>query len=123
MMSKRLSKSHLFFTGILAVFFALATATSSMAKDRNFHTDEDCFCSKKAINSHIGDECFCSKTSKAALKACRHEIKDDFWIAIGNCNNLSDPDEREECLSEAGIELKEAQEECKDQYRSFHGSS
>ena len=36
---------------------------------------------------------FCSKTSKAAHMACQYEARDDYWISIGNCNNLSDPAE------------------------------
>jgi len=58
---------------------------------------------------------FCTNTANAAIKACRNEAKDDFWIAIGNCNNLSGPDEREECKEEADAALGEAREECRDQ--------
>jgi len=57
----------------------------------------------------------CTKTSWAAFKASRHESKDDFWIAIGNCNNLSDPDERRECRQEAKEELFSAKEDRRDQ--------
>ena len=43
----------------------------------------------------------CSRTSDAALRACGHEIRDDYWIAVGKCLNLTDEEERAECLEEA----------------------
>lgn len=61
---------------------------------------------------HAGD---CSLTSKAAFKACRFEIRDDFWIAVGNCSNLADPEARAECLAEADAALEEASELCEEQ--------
>jgi hypothetical protein len=50
----------------------------------------------------------CTQTSRAAFKACRHESKDDYWIAIGNCLNTSDPDEEADCLVEAENDYREA---------------
>ena len=61
---------------------------------------------------------FCSKTSHAALRACRNEVRDDFWIAIGNCANLSDDDERETCVTDARVARKEARGECADQFEA-----
>jgi len=58
---------------------------------------------------------FCNRTAKAAFKACRSEARDDYWIAVGNCNNLPDADDRKECLRDAKQELKDAIEECRDQ--------
>ncbi len=57
----------------------------------------------------------CSKTADAAFKACQHEVRDDYWIAIGNCNNLSDPDARAECEQEAKDALSEGKGECGEQ--------
>jgi hypothetical protein len=57
----------------------------------------------------------CNATAKAASKACQNERMDDYWIALGNCKNLSDPDEKADCLSDAKDEKKEAKEECRDQ--------
>ena len=59
---------------------------------------------------------FCSRTAQAAFRACRNEIRDDFWIAVGNCNNLTDPAARAECMREAKEELKSAKEDCSDQF-------
>ncbi len=57
----------------------------------------------------------CDKTSKAARSACKSAAKDDYWIAVGNCNNLSSEAARKACLSAAKASLKEAGPECKDQ--------
>ncbi len=58
---------------------------------------------------------FCSTTARAAYKACKNEVRDDYWIGIGNCNNLSGPGERLNCMEAAAEEIREAKEECKDQ--------
>ena len=57
----------------------------------------------------------CTKTAQAAYKAGLFEALDDFWIAVGNCYNLSDPDERDDCLADAKEELKETKETLKEQ--------
>jgi hypothetical protein len=54
----------------------------------------------------------CRQTAKAAREACGFEAKDDFWIAVGNCANLSDDDARKPCKAAAKEELAEAKEEC-----------
>ena len=43
---------------------------------------------------------------------------DDFWIAIGNCNNLSNPNARAECKSAARVALNESREECDAQFEA-----
>jgi hypothetical protein len=57
----------------------------------------------------------CSMTSLAALRACHAEVKDDYWIAIGNCDNVSDQQTRKECKEGAREELKEARALCQEQ--------
>ena len=59
-----------------------------------------------------GEPAFCSRTSIAALKACNFQVQDDFWIAIGNCNNLSSAKDRQTCKSTATEEQQTAREEC-----------
>jgi hypothetical protein len=64
---------------------------------------------------------YCTATAKAAYKACLNEIKDDYNIAVGNCINVSDSEDREDCFNEAknGEDgYKAAKEECKDQYEA-----
>ena len=57
----------------------------------------------------------CNATARAAAKACQHEVADDYSIAVGNCINLSDRDERSECLQDAKADFKDDKGECRDQ--------
>ena len=61
---------------------------------------------------------FCSQTAQAAFNACGYEAKDDYSIAVGNCINLSDPEEYKECYREAKEQFKEANQECRDQWEA-----
>ena len=65
-----------------------------------------------------GEKGFCSATAKAALNACKFGVLDDYWIAIGNCKNLSNAKERWQCKKDAQEESIEAHEECNDQYEA-----
>ena len=58
----------------------------------------------------------CTKTSQSALLACQHEIRDDYWIAVGNCFNLSSRSEKRECRREALKTFRESRKECRDQF-------
>jgi len=58
----------------------------------------------------------CTQIAKSAKKACNAEVQDDYWIANGNCKNLSDPATRDACIKAAKAERKEAKEECEDQF-------
>jgi len=58
---------------------------------------------------------FCSMTAKAVKKACNFEVKDDYWIAVGNCINESDPDERRACFQDARTERRDGNALCKEQ--------
>jgi hypothetical protein len=60
----------------------------------------------------------CTQTAEVALKACQYEALDDFWMAIGNCKNLSDPVARAECRDEARRALKEARKLCTEQFEA-----
>jgi hypothetical protein len=65
---------------------------------------------------HRGYEQACTRTSQAAFRACLYEIRDDYWITVGNCTNLSDRGARKECKREAIMAWRESREECSDQY-------
>ena len=54
----------------------------------------------------------CTRTARAAFTACQHEAEDNYWIAIGKCQNLSDPDARAECKQEARVERRNKLDEC-----------
>lgn len=70
------------------------------------HDDDD-------VNHH--NTAFCSKTAKATRMSCGFEVQDDYWIAVGNCINESDPDERVACFREARAEQQEGRELCEEQ--------
>ncbi len=57
----------------------------------------------------------CSNTAFAAFKACQSEIKEEFWMAVGKCSNLSDPQAAAECFETAREETAEAKQLCQDQ--------
>ena len=56
----------------------------------------------------------CSKTASSASLACSYEVRDDYWIAQGNCYNSAKEDQAE-CFAEAKEEYKEAKGECREQ--------
>jgi hypothetical protein len=58
---------------------------------------------------------FCTQTVKAAYIACKNEIRDDYWIAVGKCNNISDPASRTVCFDAARQEYAEAKSLCGEQ--------
>lgn len=60
----------------------------------------------------------CAMTTAAALSACQNEKQDDYWIAVGNCNNLSDGKARATCLKEARNALSEGKQLCRDQRKA-----
>lgn len=70
-----------------------------------------------SVNAWAGhnNEDFCSRTTEAALRACGNDVKDDFWLAKGNCINVTDDEERYECYLDAKTEKREGFALCGDQ--------
>ncbi len=99
---RKRSNYHLFFMSI-AVVVSWVMSTSVLAGSDRSERDHGRFC---------------TRTSQAALKACLAEIKDDYWIATGNCINLPDRDARKECKDEARAARREGREECREQYQA-----
>ncbi|MFQ5487656.1 MAG: hypothetical protein ACE5ET_04315 [Gammaproteobacteria bacterium] len=58
---------------------------------------------------------FCSATARALFKACRHDVRDNFWIAVGNCENLSTEADRKTCFADAKLDRHEDIESCGEQ--------
>jgi len=56
--------------------------------------------------------------SNAARLSCQHEVREEYWEALGNCNNLPELAERVECRLEAIEERREAKEECQEQFEA-----
>jgi hypothetical protein len=61
------------------------------------------------------DQRFCSNTAAAVLRACESGVQDDHSVAVAICINISDRDERMNCLSEAKASRLEADQLCHDQ--------
>jgi hypothetical protein len=93
-MTRKMFLNHgSFLTIAFAALISLAMGTSALAKGKS-----------------------CTKTSRATLIACRDEVGNDFWIAIGKCNNLSSPNAGDECKAEARSERRDGLEDCAAQY-------
>lgn len=60
----------------------------------------------------------CTSTARSVLNACNAEATDDYWIAGGNCINLSDPRARSDCQREARAERSETRAVCKEQLKA-----
>jgi hypothetical protein len=60
------------------------------------------------------DETACEKTAEIMLKACRHDVRDDYLTTVANCTNISDWAERRSCYQEAGAVRREESEYCED---------
>ncbi len=58
----------------------------------------------------------CTATARAARRACRSDVRDDFWTTIGNCANLSDPVATQECSDEAKQARHEERSLCGDRF-------
>jgi hypothetical protein len=97
--------------GIREAFAADSSAPASLGADL------DAAAESEVQDGRRGDRA-CSRTAKAALRACRHEAQDDFWIAFGKCLNLADGDERRECIAEAEVALRETAKLCGEQHEA-----
>lgn len=60
----------------------------------------------------------CSLTANAARRACRNEAMDGYWIAVGNCNNLSSGDARRTCVMATRTSRGEALADCAAQFEA-----
>ena len=58
----------------------------------------------------------CTKTSQDVLKSCNSGVQDNYWLAIGKCDNLPTKNERDACGQQAQQDKKSGSEECKAQF-------
>jgi hypothetical protein len=73
------------------------------------------FAQDASADGWAADGNFCSATAEAAETACRSEVEDDFWIAQGNCINVSNAGARNKCFKLAELERSEGGELCGEQ--------
>ena len=57
----------------------------------------------------------CSKTTRLAFKACRNDVRDDYYLQLGKCQNESENDQRSSCVKEARTALEEGRQLCGEQ--------
>ena len=48
----------------------------------------------------------CKQTSQDALTACEYGVRDNYWLAIGKCDNLPTHSERKACRRQALLDKK-----------------
>jgi hypothetical protein len=100
---KRATLLRSFFLFSLTGLFCFALLTGMAAGDDG--TDDQDL--EKTAAYHQGTGA-CSDTARAAFLASKFEAKDDYWIAVGNCRNYSDPETQKECLESAKEDYQEA---------------
>src|SRR5262249_54875716 len=59
---------------------------------------------------------FCRATSRAAFRAGLLEAQSDFSIALGKCDNVSDPAQRKMCRAQALADYRDALSTTRDQF-------
>lgn len=64
------------------------------------------------------DPNLCTQTSRAALRACENDLREELWIAVGNCANLPTDADRKDCRRQAKQSLREEGGECRDQFEA-----
>ena len=104
-------RKHLMVAGwmrvVMVVLLAVVVAmvgSPAVANDKNNDRDRN------------NDQGACVQTSQAALKACWNSASDDYWIAVGTCDNISNSKEKQACLSKAQSSQKDALQTCRDQF-------
>ncbi|MFQ5719973.1 MAG: hypothetical protein ACE5IK_10545 [Acidobacteriota bacterium] len=101
-------------TAAAAAALLLALPVSTQAGGRDLR-NSDREMRASSLDSHEDDQNACSATTRAAFMACKNEARDDYWIAVGNCRNVSDSVEGAVCLHEARQGVQEAMRDCADQ--------
>lgn len=98
--------------GALSVVGLLAlnlVSRPAVAKDREREQDRD---------QERGPASPCGQTSRHMLRSCKRGARDDFWLALAKCDNLSSSAERKACQQEASKDLKDALAQCSEQFAS-----
>ncbi|MEO8324898.1 MAG: hypothetical protein ABI618_03560 [Nitrospirota bacterium] len=87
----------------------LLPAITAWANDGNDEREQEEF-----RREHPGPRT-CSKIAHSTFNACGHDIKDDFWIAHGNCINNESKRDAQGCIREVRAELREERSLCRQQ--------
>jgi len=57
----------------------------------------------------------CRQTASDVLASCRAGADSDYQLALGKCDNLADPAQRQACQSQASADLQDARQTCQEQ--------
>ncbi len=76
------------------------------------------FCAVSTVSARTD---FCRMTSQSALQSCQAGARSDYWLALGKCDNLSDPAARKACQQQALADRKDALSTCDDQHDARQG--
>jgi len=60
----------------------------------------------------------CSAAAQSVRVACGFDIKDEYFVQLGKCLNLTDSDQRERCIALATAQRNAAPEECDAQFEA-----
>lgn len=55
---------------------------------------------------------FCSATAQAISRSCGYRVKDNYWIAVAKCINVSDDTQRAHCSADAKDSRDEGEQLC-----------
>lgn len=61
---------------------------------------------------------FCEKTAQHVFEGCQDNAEGYHSIALGKCDNVSDPGARADCRKQAAEDFAEAKQTCKDQFHA-----
>ena len=58
---------------------------------------------------------FCRRTAQGVLTSCEAAAQSDYWLALGKCENLTDPAARQACQNQAVADRRDATQTCEEQ--------
>ncbi len=75
-----------------------------------------------AAGPALAQDGFCPATARALFRACRSEVKDDFFVAKARCINVSDGEARRRCSAKARTARNKADRLCRRQRQGRLGA-
>src|SRR5882762_1633835 len=65
---------------------------------------------------------FCKLTAQTALQSCQVAAQSDLLLALGKCDNVADPAQRQACRQQAAADAKDALDQCRAQHSVRNGA-
>src|SRR5947199_8480727 len=62
------------------------------------------------------DPNFCQESAQLVLRSCQAGARSDYLLALGKCDNISDPAGRTACRQQAFVDSKESLSKCDSQF-------